>query len=47
MALGVNVKIVAIGRKCQQYMKRRPKFQIISEFAMHCIVQRHLAGEWQ
>ena len=31
MALGVNVKVVAIGRKGSQYMKRRPKFNIVSE----------------
>ncbi len=29
--LGVDVKMVAIGRKGQQYMKRRPKFNIVSK----------------
>jgi F-type H+-transporting ATPase subunit gamma len=28
-ALGVDVKIIAVGRKGQQYMKRRPKFNVI------------------
>lgn len=29
--LGVKVKLVAIGRKGQQYLKRRPKFNVVSE----------------
>jgi len=33
-ALGVNVKVVAIGRKGSQYMKRRPKFNIVKEFSL-------------
>jgi len=30
--LGLNVRIVAIGRKGSQYMKRRPKFNVVKEF---------------
>ncbi|GAX75217.1 hypothetical protein CEUSTIGMA_g2661.t1 [Chlamydomonas eustigma] len=33
-ALGLNVKVVAIGRKGAQYMKRRPKFNIVKEFSL-------------
>lgn len=32
--LGCNVKIIAVGRKVQQYMKRRPKFNVVKEFAL-------------
>ncbi len=30
-ALGLNVKLVAIGNKGKQYFKRRPKFDVLSE----------------
>mmetsp|Transcript_2301 Transcript_2301/g.5816 ORF Transcript_2301/g.5816 Transcript_2301/m.5816 type:complete len:358 (-) Transcript_2301:311-1384(-) len=33
-ALGVKVQLVAIGRKGQQYFKRRPKFNVVKQFSL-------------
>lgn len=30
--MGISVKLVAIGRKGQLYFKRRPKFNVVSEW---------------
>lgn len=45
-ALGLNVQVVAIGRKAIAYMQRRPKFNVISEcgvlacsFSLDCTAQ--------
>ncbi|KAG1678371.1 hypothetical protein FOA52_015137 [Chlamydomonas sp. UWO 241] len=33
-AIGVDAKIIAIGRKGQQYFRRRPKFTVLREFTL-------------
>jgi len=30
-ALGLNVQVVAVGKKAQKYFQRRPKFNVVSE----------------
>jgi len=34
VGLGLDVRVVAIGRKGSQYMKRRPKFNVVKEFTL-------------
>jgi len=37
-ALGLNVQIVAVGKKAQGYFKRRPKFNVVSKWPIACLL---------